>query len=84
MFRVIFSKNRFSNGFIISQSVPSELQEASGTSKNFTIHDLNLISLYIEQRESLEEENREVHNTNNAIITRLQELETTSTQLHVN
>jgi DNA repair exonuclease SbcCD ATPase subunit len=34
------------------------------------------------QRESLEEENRQVHNTNNATITRLQELENTSSQLH--
>jgi hypothetical protein len=57
---------------------------ASGDFRYFTIHDLNPISFYIEQRESLEEENREVHNTNNAIITRLQELETTSTQLQVN
>lgn len=37
----------------------------------------------LEQRESLEEENRQVHNTNNSTIERLQELETTSTQLRV-
>ena len=38
----------------------------------------------IEQRESLEEENRQVHNTNSSTIARLQELENTSTQLQVN
>jgi len=42
------------------------------------------LSFYLEQRESLEEENRQVHNTNNATITRLQELENTSSQLQVN
>ena len=39
---------------------------------------------YIEKNESLEEENQQVHNTNNATIVRLQELETTSSQLQVN
>ncbi len=39
---------------------------------------------YLEQRESLEEENRQVHNTNNSTITRLQELESTGSQLQVN
>lgn len=38
----------------------------------------------LEQRESLEEENRHVHNTNNSTIARLQELETTGVQLQVN
>jgi len=42
------------------------------------------VSFYLEQRESLEEENRQVHNTNNATITRLQELENTSSKLQVN
>jgi len=43
-----------------------------------------LTTLYLEQRESLEEENRQVHNTNTSTITRLQELENTSSQLQVN
>lgn len=38
----------------------------------------------LEQYESIEEENRQVHSTNTATITRLQELENTSSQLHVN
>ncbi len=40
-------------------------------------------SFFLEQHESLEEENRQVHNTNNATITRLQELENSSSQLQV-
>lgn len=36
-----------------------------------------------EQGESLEEENRQVHQTNNTTIAHLQELETTSAQLQV-
>jgi len=43
-----------------------------------------LTTLYLEQRESLEEENRQVHNTNTSTITRLQELENSSSQLQVN
>jgi hypothetical protein len=43
-----------------------------------------IFTFYIEQRESLEEENRQVHITNSATIARLQELETTSSQLQVN
>lgn len=37
----------------------------------------------LEQREALEEENRQVHNTNHSTIARLQELETTGAQLQV-
>lgn len=37
----------------------------------------------LEQRESLEEENRQVHQTNSSTIARLQELENTSSQLQV-
>ncbi len=43
-----------------------------------------LTILCLEQRESLEEENRQVHNTNTSTITRLQELENSSSQLQVN
>ena len=48
----------------------------------FILHTYTL--RFLEQRESLEEENRQVHNTNNATITRLQELENTGSQLQVN
>ena len=41
------------------------------------------IAFDLEQRESLEEENRQVHNTNNSTITRLQELENTGSKLQV-
>jgi hypothetical protein len=50
---------------------------------NTFLRHLLLFYISIEQRESLEEENRQVHNTNNATITRLQELENTGTQLQV-
>ena len=42
-----------------------------------------IVFSFLEQREALEEENRQVHNTNNATIERLQALETTTSQLQV-
>lgn len=41
------------------------------------------ISFTVEQRESLEEENRQVHETNSSTIARLQELESSGSQLQV-
>jgi hypothetical protein len=50
---------------------------------NTFLRHLLLFYISIEQRESLEEENRQVHNTNTYTITRLQELENSSSQLQV-
>lgn len=41
------------------------------------------VFLRVEQRESLEDENRQVHQTNSNTILRLQELESTGVQLQV-
>ena len=48
------------------------------------VFNILIFLLSVEQSEALEEENRQVHNTNNSTIERLQILETTTTQLQVN